>query len=123
MEVSKDGRPAGANSYMWVYRNGKLCPEKPIVLYDYQKTRNTSHPREFLQEYAGTVVTDGYQVYHTLDKEREELRIAGCWSHARRRFANIVKSLGTEKAKGTLAYEALSSTCSTTRSCSTDAPG
>lgn len=79
----------------------------PIVLYEYQKTRNASHPREFLKNYSGIVVTDGYQVYHSLEKEREDLKIAGCWSHARRRFANVVKALGKEKAKGTLAYDAL----------------
>ena len=105
--VSKDGRPAGAKSYMWVYRTGKMHDASPIVLYEYQKTRNTTHPREFLKNYSGTVVTDGYQVYHSLEKEREDLKIAGCWSHARRRFANVVKALGKEKAKGTLAYDAL----------------
>lgn len=105
--VSKDGRPAGAKSYMWVYRTGKMHDAAPIVLYEYQKTRNTTHPREFLKYYSGTVVTDGYQVYHSLEKEREDLKIAGCWSHARRRFANAVKALGKEKAKGTLAYDAL----------------
>jgi len=105
--VSKDGRPAGAKSYMWVYRTGKMQTAAPIVLYEYQKTRNTSHPREFLKNYSGIVVTDGYQVYHSLEKELEGLRIAGCWSHARRRFANVVKALGKEKANGTLAYDAL----------------
>lgn len=105
--VSKDGRAAGAKSYMWVYRTGKMYNEAPIILYEYQKTRNASHPREFLKDYSGIVVTDGYQVYHTLENERENLKIAGCWSHARRRFANVVKSLGKEKAKGTLAYDAL----------------
>lgn len=68
---------------------------------------NTNHPREFLKDYNGTVVTDGYQVYHTLEKERADLKIAGCWSHARRRFANVVKTLGREKSKGTLAFDAL----------------
>lgn len=105
--VSKDGRVAGSKSYMWVYRTGKMYEHSPIILYEYQKTRNTSHPREFLKDYSGVVVTDGYQVYHTLEKEREDLVIAGCWSHARRRFANVVKSLSKEKAKGTLAYDAL----------------
>ena len=105
--VSKDGRPAGSRSYMWVYRTGKMYESNPIILYEYQKTRNTSHPREFLKGYSGTVVTDGYQVYHTLEKEREDLKIAGCWSHARRHFANVTKALGKEKAKGTLAEEAL----------------
>ena len=32
---------------------------------------------------------------------------AGCWTHARRPFAQIVKSMGEEKAVGTVAYEAL----------------
>ena len=105
--VTKDGRKAGSKSYMWVYRTGKMYKEHPIVLYEYQKTRNASHPREFLKEYGGVVVTDGYQVYHTLEKERENLTIAGCWSHSRRRFANMVKVLGKEKSKNSLAYDAL----------------
>ena len=92
---------------MWVYRTGKMYTDASIILYEYQKTRNASHPREFLKDYSGTVVTDGYQVYHTLENEREDLKIAGCWSHARRRFANVVKSLGKEKSKGTPAYDAL----------------
>ena len=105
--VNKDGRKAGSKSYMWVYRTGKLYDSPPIVLYEYQKTRNASHPREFLKGYQGICVTDGYQVYHTLENEREDLEIAGCWSHVRRRFADVVKSLGKEKAKDTLAYQAL----------------
>lgn len=79
--VNRDGRSAGSKSYMWVYRSGHMYPEKQIILYEYQRTRNASHPREFLKEYSGICVTDGYQVYHTLEKEREDLIIAGCWVH------------------------------------------
>jgi len=105
--VNKDGRRAGSQSYMWVYRTGNYYTQSPVILYDYQKTRNANHPREFLEGYEGVCVTDGYQVYHTLEKEREDLTIAGCWSHARRHFADVVKSIGKDKAKGTLAYQAL----------------
>ena len=59
---------------MWVYRSGFMYPKKQIILYEYQKTRNASHPREFLKDYSGICVTDGYQVYHTLEKEKEDLR-------------------------------------------------
>lgn len=83
--VNRDGRSAGTKSYMWVYRSGHLYTDKQIVLYDYHKTRNCSHPREFLCNYSGICVTDGYQVYHTIEKEREDLQIAGCWVHARRK--------------------------------------
>jgi transposase len=105
--VSKDGRNAGAQSYMWVYRTCVMSNAPPIVLYDYQRTRNQSHPKEFLKDYTGTIVTDGYEVYHRLEKERQDITIAGCWSHVRRRFADVVKSLGKKESKGTLASDVL----------------
>lgn len=89
--VNHDGRKAGSKSWMWVYRSGHLYQKGQIVLYEYQQTRNASHPREFLKGYDGICVTDGYQVYHTLEKELEELTIAGCWVHCRRRFDEALK--------------------------------
>ena len=89
--VNHDGRGAGSKSWMWVYRSGHLYQNRQIVLYEYQQTRNASHPREFLKGYDGICVTDGYQVYHTLEKELEELTIAGCWVHCRRRFDEALK--------------------------------
>ena len=107
VEVSKDGRSAGTKSYMWVYRTGKMYRENPIVLYNYQRTRHSTHPEEFLKGYRGALVWDGYSAYHSMEKKVPEITIAGCWSHARRPFATVVKALGKEKAKGTLAYDAL----------------
>ena len=105
--VNKDGRPAGSKSYMWVYRTGRMYTDRQIVLYEYQRTRNASHPREFLKDFSGICVTDGYQVYHTIENEREDLKIAGCWSHARRRFDEAVKALPKAKQKDSRAYLAL----------------
>ncbi len=105
--VNKDGRPAGSKSYMWVYRTGRMYADRQIVLYEYQRSRNASHPQEFLKKFSGICVTDGYQVYHTIEGEREDLRIAGCWSHARRRFDEAVKALPKAKQKDSRAYLAL----------------
>ena len=105
--VNKDGRSAGTKSFMWVYRTGRMYTNRQIVLYEYQKTRNASHPREFLKNFNGICVTDGYQVYHTIETEREDLKIAGCWSHARRRFDEAVKALPKTKQKESRAYLAL----------------
>ncbi len=85
-QVVRDNRSPGSKSYMWVYRNGACGDRKPVVLYDYQPTRKTDHPEEFLKDYTGTLVTDGYQVYHTLEKKREGLKIAGCWIHCKRKY-------------------------------------
>ena len=102
--VNKDGRPAGSQSWMWVYRSGFMQQEHQIILYEYQKTRNASHPRNFLKDYTGICVTDGYQVYHTLEKEREDLRIAGCWVHCRRRFNDALEMVPKAHQKESVLY-------------------
>lgn len=97
--VNKDGRPAGSKSWMWVYRSGCLYQKEQVILYEYQKTRNASHPRKFLKDYKGICVTDGYQVYHTLEKEKEDLKIAGCWVHCRRKFEEALEVIPKELRK------------------------
>ena len=97
--VNKDGQPAGSKSWMWVYRSGCLYQKEQVILYEYQKTRNASHPRKFLKDYNGICVTDGYQVCHTLEKEKEDLKIAGCWVHCRRKFAEALEVIPKELRK------------------------
>lgn len=97
--VNKDGRPAGSKSWMWVYRSGCLYQKEQVILYEYQKTRNASHPRKFLKDYNGICVTDGYQVCHTLEKEKEDLKIAGCWVHCRRKFEEALEVIPKELRK------------------------
>ena len=85
VQVTKDGREGTHKSYMWVYRTGSMCKANPAIVYDYQKTRKADAPRAFLEGFKGKLVCDGYQVYHTLE---------------------MIKSMGPDKAAGTLAYEA-----------------
>lgn len=106
--VTKDGREGMHKNYMWVYRSGSMCKANQAVLYDYQKTRKADAPQEFLTGFEGKLVCDGYQVYHTLEnRDDTAFKVAGCWAHARRPFAQIYKSLGEKKAVGTVAAEAL----------------
>lgn len=100
VKVSKDGRPAGTNSYMWVYT--KEADEHPVVIYDYEKTRAASHAKEFLQGYKGYLCCDGYEAYHSLDSN---IVICGCWAHARRHFANALKATPTKEGKESYAIE------------------
>lgn len=102
--INRNGREAGAKSYMWVYRSGHMYPDRQIILYKYQLTINASHPRSFLKDYSGVCVTDGYQVYHTAEKELEYLTIAGCWVHARRRFDEALKTIPASTQKKSEAY-------------------
>ena len=91
---------------MWVYCTGG-GEEKAVILYEYQKTRKADHPEKFLKDYEGVCVTDGYQVYHKLAKEKGDLTVAGCWAHARRRYEEAVKALPAKSRKSSLAWQAL----------------
>ena len=86
--VSKDGRKAGAKSYMWVYTDEK--GKHPVVIYEYQKTRAARHPKTFLEFFEGWLCCDGYEGYHSLN---EKITICGCFAHARRHYANAAKAL------------------------------
>ena len=109
--VNKDGREGTHKNYMWVYRSGERCESNPVIIYDYRKERKAEHPREFLKDYKGTLICDGYQVYHSLSAERpDELKVAGCWTHAKRHFSNALKAAKKKDSsideKKTLAYKA-----------------
>lgn len=112
-KVSKDGRPANAESRMFVYRSGEFEREKIIILYDYQKTRKAEHVSAYLGDFSGVLVSDAYSGYHSLDRRREDIQVSNCWAHARRSYADAVKvfkknSGASKKAvKKSIAYQAL----------------
>lgn len=87
--------PERSKQYMWVYHSPGGNGGPPIYLYEYLGARNTDVLRTYLKGYKGVLVTDGYQVYHTVANEHpDDLKVAGCWIHARRKFAEIVKAAG-----------------------------
>lgn len=110
LEVIHDGRPAGSKSYMWVHLTGELSDVPPIVVYEYQKTRHSDHPKEYYKEFNGILMTDGLEQYHKLARELEGITNANCFAHARRHFANAIKAMGkgnAEAVKSSVAYRAL----------------
>ena len=85
--LAEPGRRADSKSYMWLYRTGRDVP--PSVLYDYQTTRHSKHPKAFLKSFKGYLHVDGYAGYHGLEK----VELVGCLAHARRKFDEALKSL------------------------------
>ena len=101
--LHEPGKKPQSDSYMWLYRTSGNT-DKPIVLYEYQPGRGAKHPKEFLSGYKGYLHTDGYAGYHDLG---ENITVVGCWTHARRKFDEAVKSLPKGKAKGSSASQGL----------------
>ncbi len=108
VQVVNDGRPPGSRSYMWVHRSGEYYKDQPIVLYEYQKTRNHKHPEEFYKGYHGILETDGLAQYHMIERSNEGLTNANCWAHLRRAFSDAVR-IDRDKGnvKRSTAYQAL----------------
>lgn len=89
LRVLRDGRPAGAKSYMWVHITSELLNTSPIILFCYELTRGTDHLRKFYQDFQGFITCDAYCSYQVLEKEKQEvITVCGCMMHLRRRFAN-----------------------------------
>ena len=78
-----------SKSYMWLYRTSGDT-DAHIVLYEYQPDRSGKRPKEFLEGFKGFLCTDGYEVYHSLSKG---ITVCGCFSHARRKFDEALKSI------------------------------
>lgn len=101
--LHEPGKAARTQSYLWIYRTSQDS-ERPIVLSEYQPSRSSSHPKEFLAGFRGYLHTDGYAGYHNLP---EEITVVGCWAHARRKFDEAMKALPKGKAKGSSAAQGL----------------
>ena len=100
--LHEPGRKAVSQSYMWLYRTSGDTA-KPIVLYDYQQTRSSSHPKRFLSEWKGYLHTDGYSGYHSLP----DITPVGCWAHMRRKFDEAISGMTPQECEKSAAQTGL----------------
>ena len=110
VEVIHDGRSAGSQSYMWVHITGELSPVPKVIVYEYQKTRHSDHPKEYYKDFKGILMTDGLSQYHKTARELDGLTNANCFTHARRDYADAVKAIGkgnAEAIRSSIGYKAL----------------
>ena len=60
--IDSKGCESKSKHYMWVYVSDNI--EDSIILYDYQKTRSSVCPVQFLDGFSGYLQTDGYSGYN-----------------------------------------------------------
>lgn len=76
-------------SYMWLALGGP--PDKQVCIYEYHETRGSRHIHGFIDGFKGFLQTDGYEGYGTALKDHPDITHAGCFAHARRKFAEAEK--------------------------------
>ena len=76
--LKEEGREAAAKSYMWLFRSGEDgMPE--IILYHYAPTRSGDTAIEFLKDFHGYLMVDGYTGYNKV----KDIRRCCCFAHIR----------------------------------------
>jgi transposase len=86
MPLLQPGRTRKAR--MWIYLGDLL---QPYNVFDFTISRSRDGPNRFLAGFAGTLLADAYGGYDGIVLDRD-LRRAGCWSHARRKFVEAEKT-------------------------------
>ncbi len=100
--LREPNKPAVSNSYMWLYRTSADTKQQ-IVVFEYQPSRSSAHPKQFLKDFKGFLHTDGYAAYHTLP----EMTVVGCWVHMRRKFEEALKAIPSAEREASSANDAM----------------
>ena len=74
--------------------DGTWVEHPPAVVFEFTESREAVHPMRFLNHYSGYLQVDAYSGYEALFKTGRVIEV-GCLAHARRRFAEIAKTLKT----------------------------
>jgi len=86
--LNEENKTAKSKSYIWIQISGGIYP---IVRMYYSPNRAGDTAELLFEGFNGYLQTDGYAGYNVI-ANREDVTQLGCWAHARRKFADIIKS-------------------------------
>jgi len=96
------GKPA-KKSYIWM---GAGMDRYKVIYMHYANNRSAVVATELLEGFSGYLQTDGYAGYNSVVRANGITQLA-CWAHARRKFADIVKSGVSDPQSKIYAQEAI----------------
>lgn len=94
--LKESGKGPETTSYLWAQMS--LGADTPILLFDYDASRSAAVPTRLLEGFEGTLQTDGYRGYDRASDNLELIRLY-CFAHARRKFVEVLRSLGLNPKK------------------------
>jgi hypothetical protein len=93
--LDPDRRHKARDAYLWTY----LGPKVSAIVFQFSLTRSAENPERFFPiNWTGELQCDGYSAYESLSRVRPGIVMFGCWTHARRRAVDALKSGGGEPA-------------------------
>ena len=103
--LNEPNKTPQSTSYMWA-ASSTAQSSQPILLFQYSSSRSSDTPKQWLNDYNGGLMVDGYEGYQMVCQQNNLKRL-GCWAHARRKFieAQRLQPKGkTGKADQALSY-------------------
>jgi transposase len=88
--LKEPGLAASSKKWMWIMRGGP--PDRPVVLFDYDRSRGKTVAERLLESFEGGYFqSDGYSSYDEICQRKGIVHL-GCWDHSRRRFIAAEKA-------------------------------
>lgn len=90
--VLDPGRGRTKTGQLWAYARDDRPwggSDPPMVAYVYAADRKAERPETHLGEFAGILQVDGYGGYAALARRRQQVVLAFCWAHVRRKFYEL----------------------------------
>jgi transposase len=98
--VLDPGRGRTKTGRLWVYareQRGWGGPEPPAAVYLFAPDRKAERPASHLEHFRGVLHVDGYAGFEQLT-DNEDVVLAACWSHTRRKFYEVAEATGSPVA-------------------------
>jgi transposase len=90
--VLDPGRGRTKTGQLWAYARDDRPwggDDPPMVAYVYAADRKGERAEAHLGDFAGILQVDGYGGYAALAKRRQQISLAFCWAHVRRKFYEL----------------------------------
>ena len=84
--LDPDVQGKAARGYLWFY----AVPGGDVIL-EFDPSRGLEPVRKRLESFAGTIQTDAYEVYQSLERKNTDIQRIACLAHVRRYFLKAVK--------------------------------
>lgn len=92
-------------SYIYLYSSSFYGSQ--INIYDFRVSREAENVINMLQNFKGVIVVDDCAIYDKACKKLDGIILQRCWAHARRKFANIVKTIDKKNLEKSIAAKIL----------------
>ena len=98
IRVQREGERGTSQGWLWSWRNVRGSPVEKVVA-DFRMDRSADGPSQFLGDWSGLLLTDGFDGVNPT-AVRNGITRAGCFAHARRKYRDALESGDKRAASG-----------------------